>query len=71
MRCVLLREGAGKEHNAASAFSEQNPQGVACLGGLPRYESGARRPVLPPIRALHSIPNRTRSHSCFFMKRVL
>ena len=70
VRRVVCR-GTRKERNAASAISGQNPQGAACLGELRRYESGSRRPVLTPIRALHFIPNRTRSHSCFFVKRVL
>src|SRR5450830_720654 len=68
VRCVHPRKGAGKEHNVASALSRMNPEGAACLGELLRDESGARRPVLPPIRALHFIPNRESSHSRLLMK---
>ena len=60
-----------KERNAASALSGQNPEGAARLGELLRYEFGSRRPVLTQIRALHFIPNGTRSHSRLFMKWVL
>ncbi|MCP3947836.1 hypothetical protein [Herbaspirillum sp.] len=63
VRCVLPRKGAGKERNAASALSGQNPEGAARLGELLRYEFGSRRPVLTQIHALHFIPNVTRSHS--------
>ncbi|MBP1313526.1 hypothetical protein RJO15_05435 [Herbaspirillum huttiense F1] len=80
VRCVLPRKGAGKardascggatrkERNAASALSGQNPEGAARLGELLRYEFGSRRPVLTQIRALHFIPNGTRSHSRLLMK---
>src|SRR5450830_540248 len=67
VRCVLPRKGAGKACDAASALSGKHPEGAACLGELLRDESGARRPVLTLIRALHFIPNRTRSHSRLLM----
>ncbi|WP_311434953.1 hypothetical protein, partial [Herbaspirillum huttiense] len=60
-----------KERDAASALSGQNPEGAARLGELLRDEFGSRRPVLTQIRALHFIPNGTRSHYRLLMKWVL